>query len=32
MEELMIYEFQAKTIENALRLAMNVLESRKTEG
>jgi len=28
MKELIIYEFQAKTIENALRLSMNVLESR----
>jgi len=28
MKELIIYEFQAKTIENALRLAMNVLDSR----
>ena len=28
MQELMIFEFQAKEIENALRLAMNTLNSR----
>lgn len=28
MEKLIIYKFQAETIENALRLAMNVLDSR----
>lgn len=31
MEELVIFKFQAEVIENALRLAMNVLDSRNKE-
>lgn len=31
MEELIIHKYQAETIENALRLAMRALDSRKKE-
>lgn len=31
MEELIINKYQAKTIENALRLAINAMESKKAE-